>query len=580
MYKALDHFDFDHRLIYVRNIFIFSLLFLVVGMAYFQLVRADEYVRLAANNRLRVIRLLPPRGNVYDASGVPLAVNVRTFDIKAYPMDLRGDDEFEGVAALFARHGIPMTAADLREHVNKQYIAPFRAVSIASNLTLAQVSDLVMDPGFSDILFPSSVWRRIYPAGALTAHVVGHVGEITRDELEDQRDLYYQAGDIIGKGGIESMYEEELRGFIGEQVVEVDSRGRKLRDVNYSDPQKGSDIRLTLDLAAQREGFRIMNGRRGALVVLDVNDGAVKVFVSSPSYDPNPLTWGISTREWSALMNDPDRPMMNRVTGGAYPPGSVFKIVPAAGILMERVASAGDTVRCPGWFRIGDPERTFRCWQRSGHGTRNLIGALRDSCDVYFYEKSINLGIDRMIEWGRDFGVGARTGIDIPGEISGNIAGRDWKRTRIGEPWYHGDTVNYSIGQGYLLMTPIQMARIYAPIANGGRLVVPYLNADKKTEGPEIKLSRANLDIIKRGVEEVVTGGTGRMLLQFGIEMAGKTGTAETASGESHALFVGYAPLRNPKYVGAAIIEGGGAGSAVAGPVVTQMLAYLLQQGI
>ncbi|MDR3076621.1 MAG: penicillin-binding protein 2, partial [Synergistaceae bacterium] len=173
MYKALDHFDFDHRLLYVRNIFIFSLLFLLVGMAYFQLVRADEYVNLASNNRLRVIRLISPRGNIYDASGVPLAVNVRTFDIKTYPMDLRNDGEFESTAGMFARHGIPMTSGDLKENVNKQYVAPYRAVSVATNLTLAQVSDLVMDPEFSQNLFPSPVWRRIYPAGALAAHVIG-----------------------------------------------------------------------------------------------------------------------------------------------------------------------------------------------------------------------------------------------------------------------------------------------------------------------------------------------------------------------------------------------------------------------
>jgi len=259
MYKVLDHFDVDHRLIYVRNIFTFSLLFLVVGMVYFQLVRADEYVDLASNNRLRMIRLLSPRGNIYDASGVPLAVNVRTFDIKTYPMDLRTDGEFNLTAALFARHGIPMTSADLKDNVDKQYVAPYRAISVANNLTLAQVSDLVMDPEFSQGFFPSPVWRRIYPAGALAAHVIGYVGEITRDELEDQRDLYYQAGDIIGKNGVESMYEENLRGIVGEQVVEVDSRGRRLRNVNYNDPQKGADINLTLDLAGQREALRLMS---------------------------------------------------------------------------------------------------------------------------------------------------------------------------------------------------------------------------------------------------------------------------------------------------------------------------------
>jgi penicillin-binding protein 2 len=291
MYKALDHFDFDHRLMYVRNIFIFSMLFLVAGLVYFQLVKADEYVDLASRNRLRMIRLPSPRGNIYDASGVPLAVNVRTFEIRAYPMDIRMDDDYESTANLFARHGIPMTSADLKERIDRQYVAPYRAISVIGNLTLAQVSDLVMDDEFSRRLFPSPVWRRIYPAGALAAHVVGNVGEITREELEDQRDLYYQAGDVIGKNGVESMYEEALRGTVGEQVVEVDSRGRRLRNVNYNDPQKGTDLNLTLDLAAQREALRLMEDRKGALVAMDVNDGSVKVLMSLPTFDPNPLTW-------------------------------------------------------------------------------------------------------------------------------------------------------------------------------------------------------------------------------------------------------------------------------------------------
>jgi penicillin-binding protein 2 len=575
MYKALDHFDVDHRLIYVRNIFIFSLLFLVVGLVYFQLVKADEYVNLASNNRLRMIRLLSPRGNIYDASGVPLAVNVRTFDIKTYPMDLRSDEEFLKVSGLFARHGIPMTSSDLRESVDKQYVAPYRAVSIANNLTLAQVSDLVMDPGFSDTLFPSPVWRRIYPAGALVAHVMGYVAEITREELEDQRDLYYQAGDIIGKSGIEAMYEEGLRGMVGEQVVEVDSRGRRLRNVNYNDPQKGDDINLTLDLAAQREALRLMDGRRGAIVAMDVEDGSIRAFLSSPTYDPNPLTWGISSKEWNALLNDKDRPMMNRVTGGAYPPGSTFKVVTAAGILSEKVATPQTTNFCPGNFHLGP--QTFRCWRRSGHGTENIVGALRDSCDVYFYQMSVKLGIDKLVEWSRDFGIGERTGIDIPGESRGNIAGREWKRSRFGESWYQGDTVNYAIGQGFLLMTPMQLARVYAAFANGGRLVVPKFNASKKPEWHDVKLSKANMDIIKRGIRDVVASGTGRVAGTFGVDVAGKTGTAQNSQGADHAWFAGYAPVNKPKYVAVALIEGGEHGSSVAGPLVAQMLAYLLQ---
>lgn len=574
-HKGLDHFDVDHRLLYIRNIFIFSLTFLIVGLVYFQLVKADEYVDLASSNRLRMIRLLPPRGNIYDASGVPLAVNVRTFDIKGYPMDLRTDEDFTTVSELFARHGIPMTPEKIKETVEKQYVAPYRAVSVATNLTLAQVSDLVMDVEFSERLFPSPVWRRIYPAGALVAHVMGYVGEITRDELEDQRDLYYQAGDIIGKSGIEAQYEEELRGVVGDQVVEVDSRGRRLRDVNYNDPQKGGDIRLTLDLAAQREASRLMDGKRGAIVAMDVNDGSVVAFFSSPTYDPNPLTWGISNKEWSALLSDPARPMMNRAMGGTYPPGSTFKVVTASAILMENVATEKDTTFCPGSFTLGP--QTFRCWRRSGHGSENIIGALRDSCDVYFYQMSVKLGIDKLIKWSAAFGVGERSGIDLPGESRGNIAGREWKKARFKENWYQGDTVNYSIGQGFLLMTPLQLARVFAAFANGGKLIVPRLNSEREPEWTEVPLKKPYLDIVNRGIREVVTRGTGRIAGTYGVHVAGKTGTAQNPHGDDHAWYVGYTPVDKPKYVVSVLVEGGGGGSSVAGPLAGQMLAYLME---
>ena len=577
MSNGLERADVDHRLLYLRNVFIFTLSLLVIGLVYFQLVKGDQYINLASDNRLRMIRLLPPRGNIYDAGGVPLAVNVRTFDIKGYPMDIAKDEDFDRISALFVRHGIPMTPESLRESVEKQYVAPYRAVSVATNLTLAQISDLVMDPDFSRELFPSPVWRRIYPAGSLVAHVMGYVGEITRDELEEQRDLYYQGGDIVGKSGVEAVYEEELRGVVGDQVVEVDSRGRRLRDVNYNDPQRGNDLRLTLDLAAQREATRLMEGKKGALVAMNVNDGSVLVFCSVPTFDPNPLTWGISAKEWSGLLNDKDRPMMNRVISGAYPPGSTFKVVTGSAILMEHVATTASTTFCPGYFTLGNPPHTYRCWKRSGHGTENIYGALRDSCDVYFYEMSVKLGIDKLTKWCSQYGVGEKTGIDLPGESRGNIAGREWKRARFKEGWYQGDTVNYSIGQGFLLMTPLQLARVYAAVANGGKLVVPRLNAAKPVEYTEVGVSKANLDVIRKGIYDVVHSGTGRRAGAYGIEIAGKTGTAQNSHGEDHAWFAGYAPANKPKYVAVALVEGGGAGSSVAGPLVGQMLKYLIE---
>ncbi|MCX7828335.1 MAG: penicillin-binding protein 2 [Thermanaerothrix sp.] len=575
MTKGFERFYMDRRLQHLRALMVALLLMLIGGLAYFQILKGDQYVELASRNRLRVVRLSPPRGVIRDANGVPLAVNVRTFDVKAYPMDLQKDGNLERVAALFQRKGIPMDPASLAESVEKQYVAPYRAVSVASNLTLAQVADLMGEEEFRGLLFPFPVWRRVYPAGDLVAHVVGYVGEVTREELEELEDPRYQGGDVIGKNGIEAWYEQELRGEVGEDAVEVDARGRRLKDVSHVEPVRGKDVKLTLDLGAQRLAADLMKGQRGALIAMDVRDGSVKVLFSSPTFDPNPLTWGISSKEWRVLITDRDRPMMNRAVSGTYPPASTFKVVTAIAALEEGVVSRSTTVYCPGHFTLGN--RTFNCWKKSGHGTEDLTRALRDSCDVYFYQVGVWLGIDRLLKWASLLGVGSKTGIDITGEAEGNIAGPKWKRARFKEPWYKGDTVNYSIGQGFLLMTPLQVLRIYAAIANGGYLVTPHLNSEAPHVEKDLRIPRFGLEAMRRGLEEVVNSGTGRRAAAFGVSVAGKTGTAQNPHGDDHAWFVGYAPRENPRYVAIAIVEAGGHGSSAAAPLVGQVLAYLVK---
>lgn len=578
MSNHLERFEWNQRLASFRLFLIAALALLVAGLFYFQIYQGDRFVELASKNRLRIIRLSPQRGSIVDTNGIPLAVDTRTFNVRAYPMDLQEQENIDEIVQLFNRHGIPVTADSLKESVEKQYFAPYRAVSVANNLTMAQIADLVADPDFHATLFPSSVWNRVYPAGALVAHVVGYVGEITQQELQAKRDARYQGGDIVGKNGIEAYYEERLCGDVGEEAVEVNSRGRRLQDIRYTEPHRGEDIRLTLDLAAQRFASELMANSRGVIVALDVEDGSVRVLFSSPTYDPNPLTWRISEKEWNALLTDKDRPMMNRAISGVYPPGSTFKIVTASAALMEHVMSVSTQVHCPGNFVLGP--QTFRCWKRSGHGNRSLIGALRDSCDVYFYQAGLQLGVDRLLSWAGRFGVGKPTGIDLLGEVGGNIAGRDWKRRRFKESWFQGDTVNYAIGQGFLLTTPLQIARMYAAVANGGRLVVPRLNALEPARYENLGIPSVQMKLIQQGLIEVVKNGTGRQAGRFGVTVAGKTGTAQNPHGDDHAWFVGYAPAEKPRYVAVALVEGGGAGSSVTGPLVGQMLAYLVKEGV
>jgi len=496
------------RLSHWRVFMVYSLLCLVLSLFFFQVLRGGHFAGLSTQNKIRVIRTSSPRGEITDVHGAPLAVSVRTFDIVGYPPDLRVKGTLAEVARVLREQGIPATAETLEENIRKQYWAPYRPVTVASNLTLGQVASLVSDPDFPKVLSPTPVFRRVYPAGALTAHVVGYVGEVTREELASQSTRNYMVGDLIGKTGIELIHEETLKGVAAEEAVEVDAVGRRRKRLSMTPPVKGQNLRLTLDLGAQREAQQLLAGKKGVILAMDVRDGAVKVLYSSPSYDPNPLTWGVSAGEWARLLKDPDRPMMNRAISGAYPPGSTFKAVPALAALVEKVVTPRTTVFCPGQFKLGN--RVFRCWKRTGHGTVNLVSALKDSCDVYFYQVGVWLGIDRLIDWSSRLGVGQVTGIDLPGESRGNLAGREWKKKRFKEPWFQGDTVNYSIGQGFLLMTPLQLARIYAVFANGGTLVVPHLSASDHPQGTDLHIPSEAMGWVRKGMEEVVKSGTGK----------------------------------------------------------------------
>jgi penicillin-binding protein 2 len=268
--------------------------------------------------------------------------------------------------------------------------------------------------------------------------------------------------------------------------------------------------------------------------------------------------------------------MMDRAMSGAYPPGSTFKAVTAVAGLEERVVTPSTTVYCPGYFEMGN--RTFRCWRRSGHGTESLLGAMRDSCDVYFYQVGSWLGVDRLLKWAARFGIGSPTGIDLPGESAGNLGGRAWKKKRFGESWYKGDTVNYAIGQGYLLMTPLQLARVYAAVANGGRLVVPHLDRDQVISAPSLGASPTTIRLVQQGLAEVVHRGTGKNAGGYGVSVAGKTGTAQNSQGMDHAWFAGYAPTDRPRYAAVALVEQGEHGASVAAPLVGRILAFLVMQ--
>ena len=564
----------DDRLKMLLGGIFLSLLVLLGGLYFFQILHGDKYVRLAYGNRLRLIRVSAPRGEIFDRHGVPLAVNETTFSIMGYPLDLDTERKLERVSRVLTRHGIPMTVEDLEKTIRQQRWAPYRVIRLVPNLTMPQMAELVADPEFPRELFPFPVWRRTYPAGALASNILGYVGEISEEELRGSSEREYFGGDLIGKTGIERSYEAELRGIAGEEALEVDARGRRVRTLDSRPVGKGSDLKLTLDMGVQKLAVELLSGHKGALVAMDVRTGAVLALASSPTYDNNPLAGGVSGKEWRDMTRDPSKPMLDRSIAGVYPPASTFKALVALAALEEDVVATSTTFFCGGALRL--PSRTFRCWRRSGHGTVNVLSALQHSCDVYFYQVGMKLGIDLLLKWCREFRLGEATGIDLPGEASGTIAGPEWKKRRFRENWYQGDTINYSIGQGYLLLTPLQIARIYAAIANGGKLVTPFLCERAYREPTAMPVDREKLAVVQKGLDYVVRKGTGARAGKFGVTIAGKTGTAQNAHGDDHALFAGYAPADDPRYVAVAVIEAGKHGSSVASPIVGEVLAHIL----
>ena len=564
----------DSRLKFFLYAITISFMILITGLYLCQIYHGDEYISLAYSNRLRIIRYAAPRGEIFDRNGVPLAVNETTFCIMGYPLDLNTVEKLDKLSKILKRHGIPISIEDLQKTIKQQRLAPYRVMKIVPNLTMAQMADLVADFEFPKELFPMSVWRRTYPAGNIVANILGYVSEISEKELESYTEKGYVGGDLIGKTGIERSYEEILRGIPGQEALEVDARGRKVRVLNSSAAAKGDDLKLTLDMGAQRLAVSLIKSHKGALIAMDVNTGAIMALASSPVYDNNPLTWGVSGREWVEIINNPDRPMLDRAIAGVYPPASTFKAFMSIAALEENAINELTRYSCHGGLRIGS--HFFKCWKHSGHGSLNVIGGLQHSCDVFFYQTGLKTGIDKLVKWGKKFHFGELTGIDLPGERAGLLASPEWKMRRFKTNWVNGDTVNYSIGQGYVLMTPIQIARLYAAIANGGKMVTPHLSQAGYRQPEIIGLNPEKLEIVQKGLDYVVSRGTGARAGRFGVSIAGKTGTAQNSQGTDHALFAGYAPVDNPRYVAVAVVEAGRSGSGTAAPMVGQLLAHLL----
>ncbi len=560
----------------------FLILLALIGSSYWfvQVVQGSYYRELAENNRLSKVPIHAPRGLIFDRHHRLLVDNVPSYDLlldRGLSGDLSGSLDF--AAGILGR-----SRAELEETMARyDESSLFSPILIAESLSLSQVARFSAER-LEHPEFDIEVGHlRVYRHGPLTAHVLGYLGEVTREDLEAE-DSGYEPGDLAGRRGVERAFEGRLRGLDGERVVVVDSRGRPRDDYRNTAAHNGADLELTLDLELQQEAARYFEDRVGAAVALDPRTGDILVMVSAPSYNPNRFARRLDRGEWQALIEAPHNPLQNRALQNTHSPGSLFKIVVATAGLSEGVVNGSDSVYCSGSTRIYN--RSFRCWKRVGHGWMRLREAIKESCDVYFYHLGQKLGISRIAHYARLFGLGSPTGIEILGEKRGLVPDPEWSLRVRGSSWYPGETISVAIGQGPLLTTPLQIASMMAIVANGGLRVTPRLDRNAPVAPPErLTLDTGALAFVREALWAVVNErGTGANARVAGASVAGKTGTVQVVEQKSwidskdlklehrdHAWFAAFAPTDRPELVVVVFVEHGGKGSQAAAPLARML---------
>lgn len=542
-------------------------------LAYLQLVQGEQNRQLADNNRIRLIPRQPERGRILDRKGRTLAGSRLSFAVFLWPIANK-EEEWKPIVEKVAKVlNIPPESIQSRLE-QAGYYSP-TLVRIARGISPAQVTALAeLSPELNGVQVEGEAVR-YYPNGDLGAHVLGYTGELTDEELQDKLDKGYRLGDVIGQMGVEASFESRLRGEWGGQQVEVDGAGRVLQVLGEKSARAGNTVTLTLDLDIQRAAEAALGNKKGAIVAIDPRNGAVLAMVSRPTFDPNIFSGRITEEQWQSLQ-EKQYPFVNRALQG-FPPASTFKIVTTSAAIES--GSYSPTTVLPTYPFVSVGGIQFWDWNRAGFGPLNFQGAMAMSSDTFFYQTAMRMGGETLIEWTRRYGFGSKTGIELGDEESaGLVPDEAWKQENIGEGWYIGDSINMSIGQGFMQASPLQVARMFAVPANGGFLVKPHLlkdNEESRQWRESINLSPVTVKVLEQGLRRVVTAGTGKVLNVPNLPpIAGKSGTAEDPPRHSHAWFGAYAPYENPEIIVVAFVENSaeGGGGKVAGPMVLQVL--------
>ena len=592
----------SQRRIFGLSIVAITMFFLLLTrLWYLQILESETLLDQSESNRLRFVPVAAPRGAILDRNGKLLVSNTPSFSVAVIPQDVKDKDALIDSLARY----LNLNRVELQDKWQKgKGRAKYFPIIVASGISRDQLEFLEENrlrlAGIDIEMKPV----REYANGMLAAHLLGYLGEITEPELDFEQFTDYNAGDYVGKSGIERSWEKDLHGADGGRRIEVDARGRFLKNIAEMNPTVGNSLVLTIDAELQKQTELAFGDKAGAAVAMEVNSGEILAFASNPGFDPALFTGRMSPEQWRSYLEDKRHPLENKALKGQYPPGSTFKILTALAGLEEGLIDDNSTVVCNGSYTVGN--NTFKCWNKKGHGRVNLKQALRESCDVYFYQLGERLGVDKIAAYAKKFGLGTPMGIGLDNEKGGMIPTSAWKEKKYGKRWYRGETLPVSIGQGYVLTTPIQLASLIASVANDGTVYRPQLV--KKIIDPDGRLVRAftpqvlartgiksaSFRAVKEGLFAVVNEphGTGVMARLYEVKVAGKTGTSQVIKlrdnkgnipyqYRDHALFVAFAPYDKPEIAVSVIVEHGEHGGGSAATIAGRMLrTYFEGKGV
>ncbi|MDO9168952.1 MAG: penicillin-binding protein 2 [Methylobacter sp.] len=575
---------------------------LIVRLVYLQIVGHEHYATLAKDNSIKIEPLVPTRGIIYDRHGKVLADNTQSFSLELIPeqiIDL--DDTLLRLQKLLDISDEKIDQFQKQRKRQKRFVSTPLLISM-SDEEIAKFA--VVRPYFPGVDIQARLVRH-YPYTDLASHVIGYVGRINEAEMKSLPIAEYRGSSHVGKIGIENSYETELHGKTGYAEIETNVQGRAINTVNSVPPVPGENLYLTLDIDLQKTAYDALDTFNGAVVAIEIKTGGVLVFASRPGFDPNPFVVGISNDAYQALQSSDNQPLFNRALRGLYPLGSVLKPFIALAGLEYNAIGVEHRIFCPGYYQLPNVSHRYRDWKRGGHGSVNMTDAITQSCDVYFYSLALTLGIDRMHDFLQHFGFGEKSGIDLTGEKQGLLPSREWKRNRRNQAWYPGETLITGIGQGFLQITPIQLARATATLANKGKVVTPFLvkkSVNPDSTSPDIKKIQEDLELKPENINSIISAmvnvihdphGTAKIIgKDINYQIAGKTGTAQVFNIKQdakynendinfklrdHALFISFAPADDPKIAVAVIVENGGHGGSVAAPIAGKVIKQFLE---